>query len=261
MRILIAIPLCIVLLTLTANVSNSETPAPVVPVPKLEAFYQEVNERPILTVMLTNVGREPFAVLNPFEAFYVHIEVLDSQGNSLMKRDNDKRVEVPDRQTRLTVLKPQRGIHRQIDLREGITTWAVVGHGTMAETLHHMPMISHAHYIISPDDVSKIHTIRVTLPNQQAMGALIFSFESAVRFLYRIDAEEENLFVGGLRQTIEIPLDEQVNRTVPQFAQWVKPDEQPSPQPRDNEPLRATPEPGTIPLLPPALPPTSLPVL
>ena len=229
-RILVASLLLVVSLVLTTNFAFAETPEPDKPAtkivhrPLLEAFYQEVDGRPIVTVMLTNVGQEPFAVVNPFEAYHMRIEVLDIQGKNLLTRQEagGKKEDFPSNLTRLI---PQRGILCRIDLLDSVPG-LTLGHGTMLEPekkfSYHIPAMFISHYSIAPDDVSKIDEIRVTLCGSKDYFSSMFSFEKSVHYYYGTDIEKENLLVGEQRQILVIPLGAKVDRTVPQFGQRIK---------------------------------------
>ena len=218
MRILTASLVLVVSLTLTTNFSCAETSEPdkqaakIVAKPLLEAFYQEIDGRPILTVMLTNVGQEPFAVVNPFEAFYLRIEALDSRGVNLLNPDPFAKKKMPERN--LIALQSQQGIHCRIDLIDGFVTWAVAGHSFP----DNRPAVMQPHHTLVPDDVSKIHKIRVTLLDSPGVLDPMFPPTYAFKYVLGIDIEKENVFMGQ-RQILEIPLGEKVDRTVPQFGQ------------------------------------------
>ena len=224
-----------------------------IPIPKLEAFYQEINGHPVLTVMLTNIGQVPFAILNPFETFYIRVEVLDSQGKDLLKeRDGSGASSVPEHATILTKLKSQRGIHCKIDLFDGFTSMAM-GHSTRGEMMLHWPAMFAMTENISPEDVAKIHKIRVVLKNESELSTdTVFAFSHGVGLLYNIDPKKENMF-DGQRQILEISLGEKVNRAVQQFGQLVELGEPVRPQLESDRILQFTPAPTVQPMVPPEL--------
>jgi poly(3-hydroxybutyrate) depolymerase len=217
---------------------------------KLDAVYQEVGGHPILTILLTNIGQEPFSVMCPFDSFYVRIEVLDSQGENLtnaLKTQGITGAYTTDSNTTLVLLKPQHGVHRRIDLYDGFTSIGI-GHATMQDTMHHVPAMFTSDYNVSLDDVSRIHKIRVTL--HRARSGPIFDFAFMARYFFGIDAEAENLFFGQ-RQVLEILLDENVVRTIPQFGQLMELGERVFPLSQSDEPFRIAPQ---VVLPPPVLP-------
>jgi poly(3-hydroxybutyrate) depolymerase len=212
---------------------------------KLEAVYQEVGGRPILTIMFTHADKLPFTVLYPFEAFYVRIEVLDAEGKILSKEK--EAVSLQKEHVNLVKLQPRQGILRKIDLLDGFTQ-AGMGHGTMAETMHHVPAMFANRYNISPDDVPKIHKIRVSLRSKSDLSSGIFGFSQGVQMLYGIDSEKENLFVGQ-HLVVDIPVGGRVNQAVPLYGRLMELGE---PLPPKVEPggLRVTPPPFVPPPLP-----------
>lgn len=204
--------------------------AATIPQPKLEAFYREVAGRPELTVMLTNTGQTPFTVLNPFDAFYVRLEILDAEGNNLLRDEGTgiHSTSLKDKPT-LTKLNPGRGVQCKIDLLDGFASVGF-GHGTMAETHHHVPAAFTGKRNISEDDVVKIRKIRIVLKSDWDLSGTVFSFPLAVKMLYGFDHEKESLFTGQ-RQVVEIPLGEKVDRTRLQIGQLLELGEPVLPQP------------------------------
>jgi len=198
----------------------------------LETFYQEIDGRPILTIMFTHGGDVPLSVLKPFATLYVRINLLDSDGEDLMKRTEGGAF--PERSAvRLVHLEPREGIHSKIDLLDGITYAGFAGHGTMPDG-RHIPAVYANKYSLSPEDVANIRKIRVTLRSSWEPRETMFNLDNGMSVAYGINTRENNLFVGHRQgQVIEIRLDEGVNRTIPQFSRLLEiaePVEEPRPQ-------------------------------